>query len=204
METQPPDVVSVPSIDVPHYFKIITQFFTSHGWDFWTTAKALVGVIVGVSIPISIFFLIAIVMTVESIKRVRALEDERYNQPEKKSEAVPSVSKQDEEQARRWRKVVEHSNSTNPNDWKQAIIEADIMLDQLLTKLGYRGDSVGDKLKRTTKGDFKSQQAAWDAHLVRNRIAHDGSDFDLNEIEAKRVIGLYRQVFEEFYHISEK
>jgi hypothetical protein len=78
------------------------------------------------------------------------------------------------------------------------------MLEQLVTKLGYQGESLGEKLKRTTRGDFKTRDQAWEAHLVRNRIAHDGSAYEINQLEARRVIGLYRQVFDEFYHISEQ
>lgn len=200
METQP-HIVSVPTIDLPYYFTLIVNYFTNHSGDYWATAKAFVGLIVGVSIPLSIFFLIAIVITVEGIKRIRNLEDEKYNEPPQVSRAE---QKGDDELARRWRKVVEHADSDNPNDWKQAIIEADVMLEQLVTKLGYQGESLGEQLKRTARGDFKTRDQAWEAHLVRNRIAHDGSAFDINQFEAKRIIGLYRQVFDEFYHISEK
>jgi len=92
-------------------------------------------------------------------------------------------------------------NSDNPNDWKQAIIEADIMLDDVLTKLGYRGDSIGDKLKRAEPADFSTLNEAWEAHKVRNQIAHSGSTYPLNQHEANRVIQMYRKVFEEFYYL---
>lgn len=85
----------------------------------------------------------------------------------------------------------------NPSDWRQAIIEADIMLDELLTQFGYFGASVGDKLKQVRTGDLMSVQDAWDAHKVRNDIAHRGSDFILTKREAENTIGRYRRVFEE-------
>jgi hypothetical protein len=98
----------------------------------------------------------------------------------------------------KWTKVIEHLNSNNSSDWRLAIIEADIMLDELLTSLGYHGDSIGDKLKAVEPGDMKSLQLAWEAHLVRNRIAHSGSDFELNEREAKRIVALFETVFKEY------
>jgi hypothetical protein len=199
METQPTGYVSVPGLDFTHYFNQFVSFLSAHGIDLWILAKGLVGFIITITIPLSIFFIFAIIITMESLKKVRAREDEMFNQP-------PAEAKKEEkvhaEQAKRWRKVVEHVESNNQNDWKQAIIEADVMLEQLLTNLGYRGESIGEKLKRATKGDFKTLDQAWEAHKVRNRIAHDGSSFDINQIEAKQVIGLYRQVFDEFYHIS--
>jgi hypothetical protein len=60
------------------------------------------------------------------------------------------------------------------------------------------GNTLGDKLKQATRGDFKTLDAAWEAHRVRNQIAHEGSDFILTKHEAKRVIALYETVFEEF------
>ena len=75
------------------------------------------------------------------------------------------------------------------------------MLADILEKMGYQGDSIGDKLKSVDKSDFLTLDYAWDAHRIRNQIAHEGSDFQLNEREAKRVIELYKTVFSEFYHI---
>ncbi|MEK9132073.1 MAG: hypothetical protein AAB447_04175 [Patescibacteria group bacterium] len=101
----------------------------------------------------------------------------------------------------KWEKVLEHINSDNPNDWKAAIVEADIMLDELLTVLNYHGDSIGDKLKAVEPSDFDTLQSAWEAHKVRNQIAHEGSEFLLTEREAKRTISFYKAVFEEFEFI---
>ena len=205
MESPDPQILSTPGIDIQYYFDKtfsgLVNFFHAHGWDFWAFAKSALGAVVGISIPIALFFIIMLVITVESLKRIRQKEEEMFMKPpaEPKKEV-----KANEEQARRWKKVLEHVNSENQNDWKQAIIEADVMLEQLVTNLGYQGESLGEKLKRTVKGDFKSRDQAWEAHLVRNRIAHDGSAYEISQFEAKRVIGLYRLVFDEFYHISEQ
>ena len=102
--------------------------------------------------------------------------------------------------AHRWENVVKHIDSPNENDWKQAILEADIILDELLTKMGYRGESVGEKLKRVESGDFKTVQDAWEAHKVRNQIAHTPG-FTLNKIEAQQTYQLYKKVLDEFYYI---
>ena len=80
-------------------------------------------------------------------------------------------------------------------------MEADIMLADILTKMGYQGDSIGEQLKGVEPSDFLTLNDAWEAHKVRNQIAHQGSDFQLNERDAKRIIGLYKKVFSEFYYI---
>ena len=96
---------------------------------------------------------------------------------------------------------MEHLNSPNPGDWRLCILEADIMLSEMLNKLNYKGDTIGDKLKTAAKGDFQTLDFAWEAHKIRNAIAHEGADFSLPQLEAKRVINLYKAVFEEFYYI---
>jgi hypothetical protein len=101
----------------------------------------------------------------------------------------------------KWRNVVVHINSVNPSDWKLAILECDIMLGDMLEKMGYLQDSIGEKLKAVEPSDFINIESAWEAHKIRNTIAHEGSDFLLNEREAKRVIGLYEVVFREFHLI---
>lgn len=83
--------------------------------------------------------------------------------------------------------------------WRIGIMEADNMLQEVLHNKGYQGDSLGEMLKVS---NFQTVQLAWDAHGVRNRIAHEGSDFVLTEREAKRVFTLYESVFRELKAIK--
>jgi hypothetical protein len=98
----------------------------------------------------------------------------------------------------RWHHIETLRDSSQPNDWRTAIIEADIMLDDLLTKLGYEGLGVGEKLKAAEASDFTTRQDAWEAHKVRNQIAHEGSSFPLTGPFTRRTLARYEAVFEEF------
>ena len=100
-----------------------------------------------------------------------------------------------------WLSVIALLDSHNQNDWRQAIIEADIMLDEMLGKMGYDAPSVGEKLKMIEPSDFATLDDAWEAHKVRNRIAHQGKDYGLGQTAARQVIALYEKVFKEFYYI---
>ena len=53
-------------------------------------------------------------------------------------------------------------------------------------------------LKSADVNEFSTLNDAWDAHKVRNAVAHGGASFDLNERETKRVIALFEKVFKEF------
>lgn len=76
--------------------------------------------------------------------------------------------------------------------WRIGILEADNLLFEVLQERGYAGEGVGEMLKNA---NFNTIDLAWDAHKVRNRIAHEGSSFELTEREAKRTFSLYESVF---------
>jgi hypothetical protein len=94
--------------------------------------------------------------------------------------------------------VMRRADSDNPNDWKLAIIEADIILDDILKKRGYTGSSLGERLKSISPNQLESLNDAWEAHKIRNRIAHDGADFVLTKRVAQETIARYLRIFREF------
>jgi hypothetical protein len=101
----------------------------------------------------------------------------------------------------RWTYVKNLIESSQQSDWRQAIIEADIMLEELLTKLDLVGASIGDKLKNANPNHFHTLNDAWEAHKVRNEIAHRGSEYQLTDHIAYRTINHYENVFREFNEI---
>ena len=98
----------------------------------------------------------------------------------------------------RWLDVQTHIETDNPNDWKLAIIEADVMLEEMLESAGYAGTTVGEKLKSASPQSFETLDDAWKAHKLRNDIAHGVADFVLTQRMARETITQYRRVFEEF------
>lgn len=98
----------------------------------------------------------------------------------------------------KWEKIQAHVESLNESDWRISIIEADILLGELLEQLSLPGDTIGEKLKAVEKSDFRTLDDAWEAHKARNRISHDGQEYMINQREAKGIIAQYQKVFEEF------
>lgn len=101
----------------------------------------------------------------------------------------------------RWEQVQSLVESDNTSDWRQAIMEADIMLEDMLTAMSYEGEGVGEKLKQANKNSFTTLDKAWEAHKIRNAIAHEGASFRIDHRKARHAIDLYRQVFQEFQYI---
>ena len=97
----------------------------------------------------------------------------------------------------RFNDMKDHINSENPNDWKLAIIEADIILDEALKRQGYAGTSLGERLRSISPASMQTLDDAWEAHKIRNEIAHSGVDFVLTHKLARETIVRYDRVFGE-------
>lgn len=163
----------------------------------WTDMVPMLKIIGG---TLATLFLIGIVHLTRKINMIRG-EEHRALYPARTPEIGAFDTTPEKIVNKKWESILSHIESENPSDWKLAILEADIMLEELLDKLGYHGETIGEKLKSVEKSDFTTLDLAWEAHKIRNSIAHEGTDFLLNQREAKRVIDLYREVFEEFFYI---
>lgn len=137
-------------------------------------------------------------LRIEQIVHETKHEDKRpggHGRETDKGEHEPELSN------KRWQQVITRLDSERESDWRLAVLEADVLLDEMITHMGYHGDSLGERLRGVEKSDFVTLDQAWEAHAVRNKIAHEGATFSLTEREAKRVIKLYEEVFREFHYI---
>ncbi len=150
-----------------------------------------------VTILAYLFTLVAIgvlVYTTMRIYQIRKEEEPKYT----------TVTLEEEDRRvdhARWAYIQQLIESGQESDWRSAIIEADIMLEEVLTQLGYEGNSVGERLKAVNPNHFQTIRNAWDAHMVRNDIAHQGSQYQLSEAVAHRTIANYAAVFQEHHEI---
>lgn len=99
--------------------------------------------------------------------------------------------------AARWGEIMRHMDSAKEAEWKMAIIEADKLLDLILQRAGFPGGTIGERLMNAQSGQIQTLEGIWEAHKVRNRIAHDPNHF-MRYTEAKRAIEFYAQTFREF------
>ena len=97
----------------------------------------------------------------------------------------------------RWEGIVELAKTNDEASWRQAIIEADILLGELLTQIGYEGKTIAERLQEVRRIDMHSIEDAWQAHKVRNRIAHEGSQYELDKETFKQTLAKFERVFEE-------
>lgn len=143
---------------------------------------------------LSVLFLMGIIYSV-----IRLTEMSNETEAELKSyEEGTAEEGAPEEGNKEWARIEALLDSDNESDWKLAIIEADILLGEMLEKMGLPGETIADRLKAVEKSDFTTIEYAWEAHKIRNSIAHEGKNFLINKREVDRVISLYEAVFKEF------
>ena len=143
---------------------------------------------------LSVVLLVLIVYT-----RIRLEQVEHHGFAEL-AEREHALRSQHQEAAKNpgWEVVSSLASSPNESDWRRAILEADIMLANLLTERGYMGETLGEQLKNANPLQFTTLDLAWEAHRMRNAIAHLGEAFPINEHDVRATIDQYRRVFEEF------
>ena len=146
---------------------------------------------------LSALFLTGIVYALVKTEHIKKREKEELEEAElRASEGVESGERNEQ-----WERALSFSESPNESDWRLAVIEADSMLGAMLSKMGYVGDTIGEQLKGIEVSDFRTIQDAWEAHKVRNQIAHEGMNFVLTKRKLKETMNSYEKVFKEFHFI---
>lgn len=126
---------------------------------------------------------------------IHRIEDEKYS-------PIPVEEIEAKEKMVQWQVVLNHVNSESPAEWKLGILEADNMLDEILDAEGWRGESLGERLKAMDASGLTSYQDAWEAHKVRNQIAHEGAaTMDFSKKMARDTILKFEKVFKELKYI---
>jgi hypothetical protein len=97
----------------------------------------------------------------------------------------------------RWDDIEALAASSSESDWRRAILEADIMLGDALGEKGFVGPTVADQLRQANPIQMTTLDLAWQAHKVRNRVAHEGEKLTLTERDVRATIDQYKRVFEE-------
>ena len=96
----------------------------------------------------------------------------------------------------RWEEIERHLNSYRDAEWKFAIIEADKLVEDVLGKAGFKGETMADKLKSITTYQLSCLSGLWDAHKLRNLLVHN-TEFDLKHNEVRYAIDQYAKVLKE-------
>lgn len=149
------------------------------------------------NIVATVITMIAIVIAIYSFMRISEIAAEET----KKLGLALNWNSERTQKNSRWLRVESSMTSLNPSDWKIAILEADNILDEIVERMGYVGDTLGERMKTIEASDFPYLEDAWTAHKTRNSIAHKGTDYELSRSEAERIINMYHRIFKELGYL---
>ncbi len=99
-----------------------------------------------------------------------------------------------------WDKITAKSASEDENERKFAIIAADTLIEKILSLAGYEGENLGERLKKIEPSDLDSLNNLWEAHKVRNRIAHE-ANYRLSKEDAKSALKNFESALRELEFI---
>jgi uncharacterized membrane-anchored protein YhcB (DUF1043 family) len=102
-----------------------------------------------------------------------------------------------------WKDIERHFFAGSDSDLKVAIIEADTALDSALRNAGVLGVNLGDRLKKVKIAQLPNVEDVWQAHKLRNQIAHDDTLVLKRDI-AERALGIYRKALESLGALEKK
>jgi len=94
----------------------------------------------------------------------------------------------------KWQKIQVRLETANEAEYKLAVIEADGMLNDILLRMGFRGETLGDRLKILTTAIIPNLDDVSHAHQTRNNVVHN-PDYRLTLEEAQRTLAIYEAAF---------
>lgn len=100
-----------------------------------------------------------------------------------------------------WEKIRQLAQSDIPDDWKLAVAHADCILVEIVDRIVHNGAPLADRMSRIEPSDFRTLPEAREAHAVRESLDRTDGVLDFSQDEAKRVLELYANVFQEFGYL---
>lgn len=144
-----------------------------------------------IAVVVSVLFGAFIVFMV-----LKRRELERPAEPDIVSQFSPPAPAPGGAMTARWGEILRHMDSAKESEWKLAVIEADKLVDGVLKRAGFPGDTLGERLMNISSDQLQALQGLWEAHKVRNRLAHE-LDYLLRYREAKHAIEGYARTLRE-------
>lgn len=168
--------------EIPEFFfKFLKAFFTSRFFNNFIFFAKYFSIILSVVLFLSIILLIIASKKFEEIRKFWW----------KNINIIPKTRYQI-----KWAAIERRLAAKQEAEYKLAVIEADKIIDNVLFLIGYKGNTLGDKLKKMNVGQLVCLNDIWEAHKLRNRIVHY-PDERVTINEAVDAAGKFKKALEE-------
>jgi hypothetical protein len=97
---------------------------------------------------------------------------------------------------KQWMKILQRLESELETEYKLSVIEADLLLNDVMKRLGYEGKILSEKLERAKPGVFSQLQTLKEADQVYQNLVYDTS-YHLIQSDAKRIVAEFERALSE-------
>jgi len=91
----------------------------------------------------------------------------------------------------RWLTIEQQLKRDEISSYHLCILNADKLLDQALREKGFKGETMGERMKNARE-IWNNANAVWTAHKLRNQIAHE-TDVRVEYEEVRRALAAFKQ-----------
>ncbi len=102
---------------------------------------------------------------------------------------------------KKWQSIKNRLESDNISQYKAAILEADRIVDDILSKVGYKGNNLAERLEQVNPGQLENMERLKKAHKIRNRIIYE-KDFSIDKKTAGETLEIYENLLKELDYIN--
>ncbi len=96
----------------------------------------------------------------------------------------------------RWRAILKKASLASPDSLRMAVIEADSLVNDVLGQLGFEGKHMADRLVNLNPDEYRTLNALWRAHRVRNDLVHTPGFF-LSPEDAQKLLSDFEAFLKE-------
>jgi hypothetical protein len=94
-----------------------------------------------------------------------------------------------------WMQINGQLVKSEESSYHLVILNADKLLDQALRQRGYKGNTMGERMK-SARDIWSSRDGVWTAHKLRNQVAHE-PDVRVSYDSARRALAAYKQALKD-------
>jgi len=161
--------------------KIVSYIFHPEKWEYFIYVKIS---FIAVSI---IFFVGIIVLLIKSSWLKRRLLEDITEFSAYRPYGAKKIFKQ-------WMAITKKLESKKESEYKLAVIEADSLLEGILKKMGYKGETLSEILEQVDASVLPNINEVKEAHKIRNNLAYD-PDYHLTQELAEKTLSAYENAF---------
>lgn len=95
----------------------------------------------------------------------------------------------------RWMAIEQKFDKSNAETYPLAVIYADKLVDAALRERGFKGETMGERMKAAAQ-TWSNANAIWGAHKLRNKLAHE-TDAIVQYDETRRALAGFKQALKD-------